>query len=287
MTPVPSATPRAALTPEEEPLVSIVFLLKQPRVHRTAALQKAVQGAFRKPATLTEATPETTRIAVDGWTLLNHHVARPYVEKPVAGVPAHRGWLSVDVIDQPADAPRVAAYQQIGRLLAELGGPDVVAIFHPESGRLQPYRPEALRLLRLNPLVDLGFEEEPATTRVDRPDPAMLAAEAEARRRFPEFRARFERHPAGEDFYVKTSFEDEEHGSEFMWVVVDKLQATKVQGRLANDPEYVQGVKLGDQVEIPLDKVEDWNVLDARGEMVAGGFTVKVLMQREAAKPGR
>jgi len=255
--------------------------LKKPRVYKPAELRAAVKRAFGKPATLTEGTAETTRIEIDDWLLLHHHIDEPYFSGP----PEHAGWVAVDVASQPTDAPRVAAYQRIGRLLAELGGPDVVAIFHPDSGRAQRYRPEALRLLRLNPLVDLGFEEEPATTKISHHDPEMLAAEAEARRRFPEFRARFEKHLAGEQFYVKAPFASDESHEEFMWVLVDSIRDGMVRGELANDPESVQNLRIGDVVEVPIDQVEDWNVQDESGEMVAGGFTVKVLMKREAARP--
>lgn len=108
-------------------------------------------------------------------------------------------------------------------------------------------------------------------------DPRMQAALVEARKRFPEFRQRFDAGPRGEKFYVKTLFVASKGVGEYMWVKVVELEKDEVRGILENEPIEATQVKLGDPVSVRVDEVEDWCIYNEKGDVLLGQFSVKAL----------
>lgn len=282
-------------TTKEQPLRSLVYLLSKARDYRPAELQSALEKALGEQGKLTEDDPESTTVELaQGWKLAYLHRKSPYLsltseeERKAVEDPdlrkqlqEHQAWISVDVLEQPPGSTEEDAYQRIGKLMAELGGPDVLLLMHPASNHLLPYSQKLADILRRpNYLVQLSFAPEPPTTKVAAGDPEMAAAEEEARNSFPHFCERFAKPHEGEQFYIKTPFQVDSMLEEFMWVQVTSIDDKTVHGKLANEPESIKSLELGDTVEIPREKVEDWTILDARGETLEGAFTEKVLEQR-------
>jgi hypothetical protein len=73
------------------------------------------------------------------------HMARPFAPPPaLREMPAHGAWLSIDLMAAAPEFPVAKIDDYLGRFLAELPafGAKVVAIFHPETGRVAPWAPE-------------------------------------------------------------------------------------------------------------------------------------------------
>lgn len=107
---------------------------------------------------------------------------------------------------------------------------------------------------------------------IDKNDPRVAAAKAEAQRRWPEFEAAFKARDPKRAYAVKSPFPTKDGSSEHMWVQVRSIDGEKITGELDNDPVDDVGLKAGDSVTLKLADVEDWIV--AEGAILAGGFSI-------------
>jgi uncharacterized protein YegJ (DUF2314 family) len=106
-------------------------------------------------------------------------------------------------------------------------------------------------------------------------DPGLVAAAAEARRRWPEFIAAFNEHRPGRKCAVKYAAPIKSGGHEQIWIMVTALGGGTVSGTLGNNPVEDIGLKFGDAVTIATDDVKDWLFTD--GQSMTGGFSVATL----------
>ena len=75
-------------------------------------------------------------LAKSGETLFPiNSVPAPYFP-PSTSFANHRAWLSAEILHPESETPE--NYRIVGRVLAELIGPDCVALYHPESKRVVP-----------------------------------------------------------------------------------------------------------------------------------------------------
>jgi len=285
---------------EDGSFLSLVFLLKEPRTLDLQALNELANEAVGVPLTVQEAPAgfhgEGSQVflaAADNFKYAFQilSVNRPYFDDPKEtaedmpdlrmkqAVLEHGGWLSVDLPGN-ADAweDKDEAYRQIGKLLAALAWEDCLAIVNAEVGAINVFRPEMVETLRgPDPLDVFGqFEVSPIVNVAD-DDPEMVAAVAEARRRWPEFVAAFEKRTEDQVFGVKVPFR-EGGEEEFMWVTVTRIDGDEVTGILDSDSIYIKNIKTGDDVHVGIAELNDWNYVKD-GELI-GGFTIKVLQAR-------
>jgi uncharacterized protein YegJ (DUF2314 family) len=198
----------------------------------------------------------------------------------------HQAWAAVDVMEWlgKGDAKQ-EAYRLIGPLLAELADDNVLAVVDPAEGQIFCYDPETEQKLRSDdPLSALSEMYYSPVIRIKDDDPRMLAAVSEARARFGEFVAAFEkRDPEGKQpFSVKARFSDGEN-AEFMWVEVQGIENDVIYGLLANHPAILTHLHEKDRVAVPLADLNDW-IFVANEEMV-GAFTVKVIAEHARRPP--
>jgi uncharacterized protein YegJ (DUF2314 family) len=106
-------------------------------------------------------------------------------------------------------------------------------------------------------------------------DPGLVAAAAEARRRWPEFVAACTEPQPGRKCAVKYSAPIKGGGDEHIWIMVTALGSGTISGRLGNAPVADIGLKLGDAVTIQPDDIKDWLITD--GQTMTGGFSVATL----------
>jgi uncharacterized protein YegJ (DUF2314 family) len=159
-------------------------------------------------------------------------------------------------------------------LVAELAGPDCLALFQPETGRINVWDEVLDNKLRGPDCLEVfGVQTNVPVIQVDDGDPRMQAAVQLARTRWPEFVEAFQKRD-GKNFSVKAPITVADR-REFIWVEVDGLEPEYVHGTLANDPVDLGHLKIGDRVEVPLKDLNDWAFL-RNGEGV-GMFTVKVV----------
>jgi uncharacterized protein YegJ (DUF2314 family) len=282
-------------TSREQPLISLVFLLRAPRNVTQADVVEAVNRAFgvnidadvvvvpSKQANLfTVRTPEVILGIVS--------TARPYVSdiaevaervrdfRCKRAIQNHRAWLAVDDIGDSRAGDKHFAYCSIGKLLAELSGDDCLALYCTESGQMNSYAPDLLPLLRgPDPLSALTQPRADEIVSVHALDVDMDEAMAEARRRWPEFVAAFAKRRPLQGFAVKVPFRENDQ-TEHMWVEVSQLDGETIHGKLANEPKMIANLRLSDSVIVDLADVNDWIYSD--GKQMIGGFTSAVLERR-------
>ncbi|MFK5921283.1 MAG: DUF2314 domain-containing protein [Verrucomicrobiota bacterium] len=106
--------------------------------------------------------------------------------------------------------------------------------------------------------------------------PEMLAAKKKARESLPGFFRIMEGHSEElTEFSVKVAFPTD-LGDEHIWVSDLSLEARGLKGLLANDPNNIPGIKLGDEVVVEENRISDWSYCE--GGVFQGHFTTKVLL---------
>lgn len=290
---------------KDDPPASIVLLLKRPKPLNVQFLAGVLSQAAERPVRPLEidsnpasGLDETFMDMVTGktphfmarigdTTYVIHSLAHPYMDNSVDASEAfpelrlrkairdHQAWLSMDVIPPEAASPE--AYRIAARVLAKLADEACLALFHPPLNRFVPFSlDETPDLLSADDPIQAvfgGTSLVPVVPIDD--DPRLKAAEAEARRRFPEFVQAFERGD-GVDFSVK-AWIHAPNNSEHIWVSVDRIVGGTVYGRLGNEPVDLDGLRLGSRVEVNFEQLEDWVYLGSDGPK--GMLTVPVLQQ--------
>lgn len=293
---------------DDRPLISLVLLLKESRtmdVHSLAqrlsiAWGVSVETAKDKDVSEDENVADKTyivgstpifMIGHQGGFYLVNNFDRPYFDEPDKAaedcpelrlrkvIREHRAWLSVDLLRVGNLPDRTTAYRQIAHLVAELAGDDCLAVYCPESGHLNLFDNSLIDELRSeNPLEVFQKLTHLPIVQVDGEDPEMVAAVAEARRRWPEFVSAFGQRLPEQNFAVKAPI-TRSGNTEFIWISVDRIEAEEIHGRLDNDPGDLGTLKAGDEVTVPLAELNDW--VFSKGEDVTGLFTTKVLMKKQ------
>lgn len=286
-------------SPETEPLLSLVALLPEAQFLDAAIIARLAGKAWKSFIGTDEEMDGGSCVVGEsphfllthaGQSFALHNFDRPYWSDSEAAAAAapdgriqqalrrHRAWLSVDCLDRDLDAgERRHIGRLLGRLLAELIDTDCLAIYVPETRTVKLYDGDVPALLRGDdPVAVLSRAPQPAAAPVADDDPRLLAAVAEARRRWPEFVSAFEHRTAEQTFSVKAPLR---HGdrTEFVWINVTALEGDAVYGMLANDPVHLP-YKLDDRLRVPQSDVTDW--LTADRDRLRGGFTLAVLQAR-------
>jgi len=109
-------------------------------------------------------------------------------------------------------------------------------------------------------------------------DAEMAAAIAKARSSLDEFLALSDAPPPGTDkFKLKVMIADG-NATEHFWVIPFRRTSTGFVGILANEPEVVDNVVLGQNIEFTRDDISDWGY--TRNGHQVGSFTVCVMFKR-------
>ncbi|UCI28378.1 YegJ family protein [Mesorhizobium sp. B2-8-5] len=109
-------------------------------------------------------------------------------------------------------------------------------------------------------------------------DAEMAAAIARARSSLDEFLNLSDAPPPGTDrFKLKVMIVDG-NATEHFWVIPFKRTANGFVGILANEPEIVRNVVLGQNIEFTRDDISDWGY--TRNGRQVGSFTVCVMLKK-------
>ena len=289
----------------DEPLVSFVVLLRQPRQLDERALAAAATRAFGTDMTAQGedatdfAAGEAPHFIVKrgGLFLTVHCLPTPYFDDAEAlaeqvgelrrrkALRDHRAWMSVDLINRGDDVALAEARRLMARLVAEMLDDDCLALYVPQTEHLHVVHPGLARaLLADDPLQAIADAMPVPVIPVANDDPRLRQAVAEARRRWPEFAAAFQRREPAQPFAVKAPFGDPDD-AEFMWLSVTRIEGDTIHGILENDPVSAQGIQGGDAVAVRAGDLNDW--LYREGEAWHGGFTVEVLAELERERQQR
>lgn len=290
------------------PLISIVLFLKTPRYLEESILTKIVESAWGGDySNDDEEARDGFVVGHDLFYVIKHpsgmfalhNIAAPYFDEndEVAdslpelrlrqALLRHRAWLAVDLLS-PTDEemPREDFYPLIIRLIYELEDDDVLAVYRPETGQINLWSDDVIEAL-LMPAGHDRFnrvDSHVPVIRIADDDPAMLAAVAEARTRWPEFVEAFHARDTGSTFAVKAPVTRGDE-TEFIWITVTGLEPDYIHGTLGNDPVALEGLRFGSTVEVPLCDLNDWCITATDGG-ITGLFTLKAIEAAEARRPG-
>ncbi|HEX5219092.1 MAG TPA: DUF2314 domain-containing protein [Verrucomicrobiae bacterium] len=285
-------------------MISLVLLLREPRYLEARILAPIVSSAWGQEFSGDDTEEDSTRFVVgespmfavqspEGFFVIHNFPSQYFEDTAKAAddlqelrmqvaVRNHQAWMAVDLI-QPHDpsATPESFYPQIARLVAELADENVLALYHPDSGKLTVWNEALTEKLRGPDVFEVfGEMHHPPVIDVDGDDPRMQAAVAEAKARWPEFVESFKRRE-GTNYSVKVPITVGEC-TEFIWVEVSGLEPEYIHGTLGNEPVELGDLKLGDRVEVPLSDLNDWAFL-RDGEPV-GLFTAKVMEEIQKAR---
>ncbi len=117
---------------------------------------------------------------------------------------------------------------------------------------------------------------EPDVLYVESADDEMNLAIEKAKETFPVFQKAFENKNTNySDFYIKQRFDTPNGNGEHIWIGDIQMKNGRYFGTVQNVPVEVKDIKLGDSIEISLDRLSDWSYRDKN--IVKGGYTIKVL----------
>jgi uncharacterized protein YegJ (DUF2314 family) len=112
--------------------------------------------------------------------------------------------------------------------------------------------------------------------------PEMVAAIAKARSTLPLFWQAFEKRDRGETkFSLQIRITDGKRIEHF-WVTDIERHDGKVRVIINHDPKIVSNVKLGDRLEIPEAKIQDWFYM--RGGKMIGNQTIRPMLTTMSAE---
>jgi len=301
----PAGRPRERAELEEaakqERLVSLVLLLSGPRKLDEHALATTISKAVGIPHRHDESA-DTFVVAKAPYYLIKlqsgpfvvNNIAEPYfkddnaaegVEDPKLGraIRAHRAWISIDWVQSGQSADLRSVYQGIGKIAAALAGSDTLAVYNPDTDSINLYDEALAGSLRgEDPLERFASPGGPQVVSIKDDDPRLKAAEAEAKRRWPEFVNAFQG-KRGEGFAVKGRLVEGQK-AEYMWLSVTDVRGQRVHGTLANQPADLKGFALGQDLHIEVEDVDDWLYLGP-DRQPKGGFTLRVI-EEASKRPG-
>ena len=113
-------------------------------------------------------------------------------------------------------------------------------------------------------------------------DPELEKAKLDALANFEYFIKSFSTHSndTAYQYSLKVDFiENEVH--EHMWVSLNNIENGQFNGLLGNEPQILKTLKLGDPVRITKNQIEDWIIFQAGSTNWEGGYSVKVLQNRQ------
>jgi uncharacterized protein YegJ (DUF2314 family) len=216
-------------------------------------------------------------------------VAANFESQPVrTALLGHRAWVAVDGVGSsgldPEDQNIVHVF--LARLAAEFLDDDTTLIHLKARGRFALPSPKAHQQLRDGALPELFGDDDLHNPmfNVDKEDPEINAAMAEAKRRIPEFLSAFEAagpQPVNDDsppFIFKARFPSGD-GNEYIWLSLSAVTSSALVGTIENPPADPSIPAKGSKVKVKLDNVVDW-AYARKGKEPVGMFVERILLKR-------
>ncbi|HEX2836611.1 MAG TPA: DUF2314 domain-containing protein [Phycisphaerales bacterium] len=197
----------------------------------------------------------------------------------------HTSWLSIDAmgLDRlPDKETRYTIYNKLmGPLIAEFLDDASMLTYLPAEGRVGRADSETARKLAAG---DCGgvFGEDDVNApmfHVENDDKDVEAAKREARERLPEFLRAAAEPGRSEPALVKSAFRGAK-GTEFMWSVVQSVDASGVRAEVANPAVQPDLPKKGTVVTVALDDIVDWMYV-GKDKQPQGMFVDRVLVTKK------
>lgn len=169
----------------------------------------------------------------------------------------HRCFLAISVIPSPR-AKKEDLYALMGKLAARFLDDTCVCVYCRGPGvYLKPADDvtQAMRGEGPKSMYDLFVDRR--AIGVPKGEPAMEAAMAEAKRRWPEYLQIWKSRPEPSEFMIKARFETDGH-VEFMWIKVASIDDDLITGILGNTPHFAKHLREGQAHTVSSADVVDW-----------------------------
>ena len=290
-------------------MLAFVALLREPMALDPAVLARVAGKLW--DADLGDGSSE----GVDGFVVCNEAVnmikhesrffminnfAIPYVPDVEAGAEGikdmrikslfleHRAWFSCDALGVDAETSEdelLDLCQRLGKLFAEFLDENCLLIYLPDINHCYPINKDTIQALCSdNPMSALRQTMTEPIIAVHGDDKLMVQAVENARRNWPQFVAAFEAN-AGANFSIKSPITYRDN-TEYIWIAVTAIEGERIYGTLANEPGNLGSLRIGSNVVVPVEDLNDWCYLNSRGEFT-GGFTLNAVANAAQRKGKR
>jgi len=283
---------------DEEAIADVQLLLTGPAGLTDERIRQAGLAAANDPEDIwCEQYRENWWVAAGRYVLSVFEHPRPVYDDPrkVVGMmedgPAceailrHKAAVAVDIVAEGVGPVDLAeAYRVLGRFITALVGPECLAVSVVKTDFVHACD-DALREKLKGPEAMGTFMHRTPLVRIEDDDPALLAAGAEARRRWGEFVKAFAEHQRDWHFAVKAPFAEagKKGKKEFIWVEVSEIEKKSVHGCLANEPVALPSYRIGQRVTVRVKDINDWSYGEHALEF--GNFTHEVLRNARQDPP--
>lgn len=285
-------------------MISLVLLLSEPRTIDAAAITHAVSGAMgaEMPESIISGGSPSFVVKTPSGRFAINNVDKPYFADSdklaaelkdtalASAIRQHHAWLSVDWLEKDDQADLRKVYQHISQIIVHLVRKDTLAIYSPDTDQFHLNDATLIGHLKSpDPLHDLvpaglaGAEATGNTVTINDDDPKLLAAQAEAKKHWPEFLQAFKARGKDQYFAVKGRIIEGESG-EYVWLQITDIDDTQVHGKLDSDPETLTKVKRGADLHIAIADVDDWLYSTGTGKDTQGGYTLRLFNELAQAK---
>ena len=277
--------------PEIDP-VALVLLETTPRRLSPGSLAGAIARAIGTsyPAEgVREENPWLHRANVEGYEFTFEARPVPYIPKDreppedarlAETIDRHEAAVLLDCWAAPPGREREDSTDLMGRILGELFDETSVGVYCFHTQRLNPVDNALIDLFREGRAYEaMRTATFSSVSGVAATDERMAAAIAEARSRWSEFLAAFDRRSPVAKFGVKGPFAEGDW-IEHMWVEVEEADFARASGRLLSHPYNLSRPRQGDWVTVAAAEISDWSYID--GEASGGSFSEAVV--REAKR---
>jgi uncharacterized protein YegJ (DUF2314 family) len=268
---------------KEDDIVAIVTIEREPR-RITRDRVETMCRSIGLRADVKEEQPSYIGITAAGWKYVIFSLPVPYM--PFSGVDfrdmrmnqmarEHTGYFVVECMEAPKDQDRKTSRKLLAMLAALIIDDQSMAIYDWTTARYAVLDPSIGELLTKGDID--GAVNEYSALVVGVQNEKVEAAIAEARERWPEFCAAFNRAEDKGNFLVKASFEwngEVEH----MWIEPKAAYPDRVEGILNSSPIHMPKPRKGDLVTRPVDEISDWSYIEPPNEPV-GMFTEAIVRE--------
>ena len=251
--------------PEPDP-VAVVLLQRSHRVVSATTMNAILDEALGEDSYVTAPYGDGWRaFGTAGWHITVLPIDRRYIEperatekRAEAMIEEARAAILVDVWMAPSGIVREThGLDMAGKIAAALMDEETAGVLAVPLHRLNMATGECRAALAAGTastyLATVNYD---GVEMIDHEEAEFAAKLDEARRRWPEFLARYRPgHPA----IVKAAF-DARDGREHMWIEVTDFRDGRLTGTLQNRPLDVPFLKLGDTVTVDEADVSDWAV---------------------------
>lgn len=115
-------------------------------------------------------------------------------------------------------------------------------------------------------------------------DEEMNRAYETSRREVGEFLKALE-HPFPDSRYLVKMRMEADGQVEYMWIEYLTYRNGTFFGELVNKPVRITSIQKGAKLHVALAEISDWAVVDRAGAIVAGGYTIQVMAEKEGVRP--